>query len=626
VVAGRLTNEANDYYKITVTAGQRLSFEILGHRLGSPIDPQLYLYDLKTQRELAHDNDSPGAQTDPRLSYTFKEAGEYLIEVGDVLNRGGPDFGYRLRIGDFPLATTPVPMAAARGSKVTVRFAGPAVEGVAPVEVAVPADPLVQTVWLAPKGPGGLHGWPVALAVSDHPELVEQEPNNEPAKANRVAVPGGITGRFEQPSDTDFFVFAGKKGQRLVLQAHTLEQHSPSLVYMTVRDAKGKGELAKTNPQAVPPADQRIDFTPPADGDYLVEVQHLNLVGGPAESYHLTVTPGQPGFALSLGLDRFDVAAGSVLPLVLQAARQGYAGPIEVSVTGTPGLKGQAVIAAGQPLGTLLLEAEPTLKPGPYLVTLTGKAVIDGKPVTVPVRVGKAVRDSLAGLPYPPRPLLTQVAVAVREKAPFQLLARVEPSPAVPGLPANLIVTATRDPGFADEIGLGPVEGLPPNAKPPALKPIPKGQSEFRTPLDLNPKVPLGSFTLTVSGKGKHQNKDFVTTSRPAALTLTQPFELKVEAVPLSLPPGSKAKLKVTAVRHGGYDGPIALDLRNLPAKVTAAKMTLAKGQSAAEIEVTAAADAPAAARADVNVLGTAAALGNRQAASPNFTVSVAKK
>ena len=58
---------------------------------------------------------SPGTSVD----VTFKEAGDYLIEVRDVMYRGGADFVYRLRIGDFPCATTPIPMAAKRGSNVS---------------------------------------------------------------------------------------------------------------------------------------------------------------------------------------------------------------------------------------------------------------------------------------------------------------------------------------------------------------------------------------------------------------------------------------------------------------------------------------------------------------------------
>jgi hypothetical protein len=626
VVAGRLDNEAKDYYKVTVKAGQRLNFDVLGHRLGGPIDPQIYLYDGRTQRELAHANDSPGCQTDPRLSYTFKEAGEYILEVYDVVNRGGPDYGYRLRIGDFPLATVAVPMAAKRGTKVGVRFAGPVVDGVAPVDVTVPTDPAVTTLWVAPKGPAGLHGWPVAVAVSDLPETVEQEPNSEPAKANRVVVPGGITGRFEQANDRDFYLFSAKKGQVLRLDVRTVELNSPTLVYMVVHDAKGEGELAKTNTQAPPPADQRIDFNPPADGDYMVEVQHLNYAGGPDEAYHLTIAPARPDFDVGVGIDRYDVAPGSLVPLIMLANRRGYAGPIELSVVGTPGLKGETTLAPGQTGGILLVEAAPDMKAGPYLLTIQAKGVIDGAPVMEFLNVRKAVSDTLAGLPYPPRQLGTQIALAVKERPPFLLASRVEPARVIPGKPANLVVTVTRNPGFAEDIVLAGPEGLPANVKPPALKPIPKGQNEVKVPLDLNPKAPLGKYFITLSGKAKHMNQEYLTYARPSPVDLVLPFSLKAEPATLTLAQGAKAKIKVTAIREPGYDGPIDVIVRNLPAKVTAGKAIIPKGQTAVDIDLAAAPDAPAVAKGDVNALGTATELANLQNASPNFAITVTKK
>jgi hypothetical protein len=49
-------------------------------------------------------------------------------------------------------------------------------------------------------------------------------------------------------------------------------------------------------------------------------------------------------------------------------------------------------------------------------------------------------------------------------------------------------------------------------------------------------------------------------------------------------------------------------------------------GQTAADVEVTAAANAAAGDKADVNVLGTATAAGNQTAATANLTVSVGRK
>ncbi len=68
VVVGRTINEGASYFKIAVHAGQRLSFDVLGRRLGSPLDPELTIYNATTRRIVAHDNDSPGCQSDPRLA------------------------------------------------------------------------------------------------------------------------------------------------------------------------------------------------------------------------------------------------------------------------------------------------------------------------------------------------------------------------------------------------------------------------------------------------------------------------------------------------------------------------------------------------------------------------------
>jgi hypothetical protein len=627
VVVGRADAEVSDYFKVTVKAGQRLSFEVLGRRLGSAFDPQLTLYDARTGKEMpdGHSNDAPGCQTDPRLTYTFKDAGDYLVEIRDVMYRGGGDFHYRLRVGDFPCATTPIPMAARRGSRVKVGFAGPTVDGVAPVEVAVPSDPTVDTVWVSPRGANGLSGWPVGLAISDHDEVVEQEPNNEPAKATRIPVPGGVTGRFQEKGDVDCYVFAAKKGQRYVIEAQTHELYSPTEVYLVLKDVKG-AQLAASNPTVAP----RIDFTAPADGDFVLVVEHLLYWGGPSETYHLTVTPFAADFSLAIGIDRFDVPQGAVAAVSLFALRAGYAGAIDVRVVGPAGIEGHTTIPAGQPAapnlpaGLLLITAKADMPVGAYAVVIEAKAVIDGKPVVRLAGVRTVVAQGLANLPYPPRQLLHQVGVAVTEKPPFTLTAKLDLPEAVRGVPATLTITATRTSGFVDPIALEPF-GLPPGVVP-ALKPIPQGLNEVKVQLTAAVNVPVGTYTVSVTGKAKFQNRDYAVTAFPAKLVLALPFDLKVEGSPVQITGGGKAKVKVQAVRKGGYAGPLTLALRNLPANVTAPAATIAAGQAVVEIEITAGANAAVGDHQGVNVLGTATAAGNQQNASANFVVRVVKK
>jgi hypothetical protein len=627
VVSSKLDAEKSSWFQFHAKAGDRLSFDVIGRRLGGPIDPQLSLYDAKTKREIAFDNDSPGCQSDPRISYLFKSAGDFLIEVKDVLNRGGADYAFRLRVGDFPLAVVPIPMGVQRGKKTTVDFAGPAVAGVAPVTVEGPTDLTVQTVRVAPRGANGLHGWPVILTVSDFPELVAREANHDPSTAIRIPVPGAFTGRFLKSDQPNYCIFGAKKGQKVLVEAQTLELGSPSLVYMILRNAKTKAEIAKTNPQANPPLDQVIDFTAQEDGDYLIEVQHLNYLGGPSEAFRLTVTPSRPSFEISLGLDRFDVAQGGFVPLTLQVKRNNFAGPIDVAVHGMAGLKGQTTIPASQATGVVVLHADQDMAMGPAIIKLVASATIDKETVKQLVSVRPAVSASLANLPLPPPEFNTQVAVAVREHDPFALVARLDQNGCVPGLPAKLTLTVERDKGFDSEIVLNPPANLPPGVAPPKLPSIPKGQKEMKVTLDINGKVPTGQYPVVFSGKGKLDGREFAVATLPVVLEVApQPFELLVEPSKVTLEQGSKTKITVKAVRRGGYDGPIQLDVKNLPAKVTAGKATIAKDQTSAELELAAADDAAAGSKMDVQIGGQATGLGNAAGTSPNFTVIVEKK
>ncbi len=520
VVVGKADAETSDYFKFHATAGQRLSFEILGRRLGSQLDPQLQLLDA-AGRELkgGYSNDSPGLQTDARLTYTFKAAGDYLVAVRDVRYQGGEDFHYRLRIGDFPCATATLPLAAKRGGKVSVRFAGPYVEGVAPVELTTPADPSVEFLSLAPRGSTGLHGWPVHLTLSDLTETLEQEPNDDNGKANRIAVPGAITARFEQKGDSDHFVFALKKGVRHIIEIEAHEFGSPTEVYATLHDAKG-GQLQASDPNKA----ARLDFTPPADGDYTLRVEHLHLWGGPDEVYRVAVTPFEPGFDLTVALDRFNVEQGGKLSLPILAPRRDFEGAFEIEVLGPKGIGGKLAVAAGkapaanQPIGTLVVNVAPDVPIGPHVFRVQGKATINGKTTIKLANVRAVVRQELANLPYPPDELTSTLALAVTERPPFALTAKFDAASYQPGKPATLIVSATRAPGFTAEIALT-AAGLPPGVTA-MLKNIPANQNEVKLALTLTPQAKVGSTAITLTGKSKHQGRDITSAAPPATLAI----------------------------------------------------------------------------------------------------------
>jgi hypothetical protein len=596
VVAGRCdAAESADWYKVTVSAGQRVSFEVLGRRLGSSFDPQITVFDPRTKREVigGHSNDAPGLQTDPRLTLTFKNAGDYFVEIRDVSYRGAGDYWYRLRIGDFPCATTPMPLAIRRGSQRTVTFAGPNVAGVQPVEVLAPNDRTESAIQVAPRGANGLYGWPVSLALSDVDELLEQEPNNEPAKANRLIVPCAVTGRFLEKGDLDYYVFAAKKGERVIIDAYTHDLHSPAEVYMVLRDAKGN-QLQASNPANAP----RLDFTAPADGDFTLSVEHLHYWGGPDETYRVTVVPYERGFDLSVDLDRFGVPRGGSVAIPVHVSRHDYGGPIEVSVLGGDGLAGTLTIPAGQPAdpkqpaGQLQLAAQDSLSLGPKTIVVQGKAVINGKLYTTTGSVRGVVSREMAELPVPPQQLWNPVAVGVTEKVPFSLAAHVEGAPTTPGEPVPLTIVAKRIAGFDGEIVLS-AAGLPANVTA-ALTNIAAKVTEIKGQLSTAANAAPGQFGVTIVGHAKYKDIDFEVKAPVAQFSLVEkpPFTLTAKFDAPSTMAGTDAGLTVIATRAPGFEGEIALTLRGVPANVTPTLKNIPAKANEIKLRLSAAANA----------------------------------
>jgi hypothetical protein len=268
----------------------------------------------------------------------------------------------------------------------------------------------------------------------------------------------------------------------------------------------------------------------------------------------------------------------------------------------------------------LPIHATAELAPGPYEITVRARAVAEGKELVAFASTRAAVQAQMGGLPQPPREWLRGVGVAVTPKPPFTLAAIWERPEAVRGLSNTLVVVATRDAGFDGEIALTTV-GLPPGVTAPARS-IPAGKAEAAIEFKLSERAFTGSFSFSVVGRVRQDGRELSATLQPPPMLVGLPFELLVAPNPVPLETGGAALLQVTAVRKGGYAGPIELELRNPPAQVTAGRATIDPGKTKTTMTLTAAAGAPLGSRGDVDVLGTIA-LANQQAASPAFTVRV---
>ena len=629
---GRVSAESSEFFKFTVTAGQRLSFEVLGRRLGSALDPWIKLYDAKSGRELPHAycDDAPGLQTDPRLTCTFPTAGDYLIEVRDSTWRGGADFHYRLRIGDFPCAIAPLPLAIRRGHSARVAFAGPTVDGVAPIDISAPADPALDVLSVVPMGANGLSGWPVTLLVSDFDELLTPEP--PPPDGLLLTPPCGVSGRFAQDRRSIRFDSPRAKDKNMSppFRLRNCFHRPSSCSRFAMPKAPSSARASRTNPSA-------WNVTASEDGQYTLTAEHLNFAFGPNEVYRITLVTPTPGFDVTLASDQLTIAQGfSGLIPIQSLARRDFGGAIELSVVGPKGLHGSLIVpagaesgpppAAGQPAGTpFAMLPDPggrgssprrlrSASPGPV------SAARDPAELVSYASTGSLVSQSMGGLPYPPKQWLRTVAVGVLPKPPYSLSARLDPPESVRGLSTTLIVSATRESGFDRPIVISTV-GLPTNVTA-ANQTIASADTEVRMDMKLSDRAALGAYAFTVIGQSQAPEGTTMASVVPPPLTVVRPFELKAEPNPLIIEQGKKAQLTVSAIRKGGYDGPITIELRNLPAQVTASKPAIPKGENSTTVELTASAAAPLGVRGDVDALGTVD-LGQQQAASAPFAVRV---
>ncbi len=171
-----------------------------------------------------------------------------------------------------------------------------------PAKKIAPAPITKFTVTIAKDVPVGYHDVrfvnkfgvsnPRVFVVGDLVEVAEKEPNNEPAKeAQKIDIGTTVSGGIVNPTDVDFFVFAGKKGQRVLI--HCLGASIDSRVMPEMRVFAKSSEKEIASDRATPGADGLLDVTLPADDEYLIRLnQFTYTAGGPEYFYRLNVSTG----------------------------------------------------------------------------------------------------------------------------------------------------------------------------------------------------------------------------------------------------------------------------------------------------------------------------------------------
>jgi hypothetical protein len=344
-----------DRYRFQARQGESLACYVLAQELESDLDSTLAVRGPGGTL-LAANEDFRGR--DAALAFTAPAAGEYVVEVADTENRGGPERAYRLVITRAPFLRTTYPLGAPAGTLADISLFGLNLggQGRATDFYSVPFDAAQARVQLPPTPPdnparaaefqvatpGGLTN-PFPLRVLTVPDVREQEPNDDGAQAVPLPVPGAAHGRiFGSPAnprgDRDCWRLTARKEVQLRLAVVAMQAGSPLDAVLTVRGPDGK-RLATVD-DAGGSRDPSLEFTLPADGEYVLEVEEASGGGGLDCSYMLTaepVRPPAPDFTLAVYPLNPSIPRGGSVPVEVRVTRQGgFAGPVRYQLPPLP--------------------------------------------------------------------------------------------------------------------------------------------------------------------------------------------------------------------------------------------------------------------------------------------------
>ena len=218
-----------DYFRFTAGRGYQIGVQVVATELGSKLDAVLVLTD---------ESGAVLAEGGTSLGHVAREAGVYAIGIRDREFRGGPDFGYRLHIGDVPVVTGVFPLAVQHGRTTTVHVAGVNLgePGRIAAKVPVPADAVTGS-----KVPVVLNG--AAAGAVGRPEVTVAEFPSvvlDPVTGGDIRVPGSADGIFTKANEAHTARFTAKKGERLVVEVLARRAGSPVDSVIEILDAAGK--------------------------------------------------------------------------------------------------------------------------------------------------------------------------------------------------------------------------------------------------------------------------------------------------------------------------------------------------------------------------------------------------
>jgi hypothetical protein len=495
-VTGVIEAGGSDHYAVTLKKGQRLAAEVEAVRLGGELTDAVLTVFGSDGRELVTVDDTPLFRQDPFATVLAPAEGVYTVQVREAGSGGGDASRYVLHIGTFIRPAAVFPPGGPAGTEVSVKLLGDA------------AGDRTQTIKLPAKSDGfelyptdGTVASPTPnpFRVSPFPNVIEAEPNDDPAHAtaNPHGWPVAFNGAVEKVGDLDHYRFKAAKGDVIEVSAFAYRIGSPLDPVVAVLTAAG--ELVAANDDDAT-HDSRVRVTIPADGEYLVRVSDKSRRGGPAFIYRIELDRPRPELDVFLASPLRNtqnrqviaVPRGNRVTAYLAVRRDGVSGPVTLSPGELPaGVRVDLrAIPEGEYLLPVVFETSLDAPIGGKLVDLRGTcgSVSGGfrQEVNLTPGPGDSAFHSVA---------LSKLTVVVVDEAPVSIAVVPPAGPAPVDGTLDVKVQVNRAKEFTEPLEVT-FPCLPPGIEAPGSVVVPADRDEVIVTLVVHPAAEVGDWKL----------------------------------------------------------------------------------------------------------------------------------
>lgn len=618
-ILGGITNTDVDLYRIEAKKGERLTAEIEAARLGVERglpDLHVSLLDEQGKMLVAADDSALFAQ-DPIVSRIADRDGVYYVAVRHCVYNGGNET-YRLHVGTFSRPTAVFPAGGQPGEELSLKIIGDP-RGEWTQTVRLPSDGSTVFPFVAEEG-GVSAPTPNLIRVSPLSNQLEREPNDSPetlvsqAESAAIALPAAFNGILSQPGDIDCFRIRGKKGERFRVHAMANVLGSPldPTITITPVDRKtGGGPVRATdsrpNQLGMPPVgglnrdtlDPVLDFTVPADGEYVLRIEDDRGNGGPDFVYRVEIQPETDAVLTYIPLEpenQFTPQARQVInvpagnryntSVSIFNTNRPFAGELELVAIGLPeGVTMRAPrITASMPRVPVVFEAAPGTRTQGMLIDIVARPVAEPDAAS---NANGAASPAAANPAAPPsgfrqviamnqygnndfylHTVLDRLPLAVTQSVPFHLEVEEPKSALVQNGEMTLKFRVVREAGFDGPVTVS-MEWRPSGVTGATPITIRSGQAEGEYLLSAARTAVAGANQVTLTAVSGGERPGYYDNSNRSYVA-SHPFKLTVAE------PHVDARFARSSIERG-KTAPLTVKLNSLRPFAGTAKATLAR-------------------------------------------------